>query len=50
MRDKELCVAVLEIRGDPMILSEFGRSIVAGTMQRMQQVVAKQKDMPSWDH
>ena len=49
MRDKELCVAVMEISGDPMILSEFGRSIVAGTMQRMQQV-AKRKGMPSWDH
>ena len=34
---------------DPMILSEFGRSIVAGTIQRMQQV-AKRKGMPSWDH
>ena len=49
MRDKELCVAVVEIRGDPMILSEFGRSIVAGTTHRMQQV-AKRKGMPCWDH
>ena len=49
MRDKELCVAVMEISGDPMILSEFGRSIVVGTMQSMQRV-ANREGMPSWDH
>ena len=49
MRDKERCVAVVEISGDPMILSEFARSIVAGTMQHIQQV-AKRKGMPNWDH
>ena len=48
MRDKELYVAVVEISEDPMILSEFGRSIVAGTIQRMQQVT-KRKGIPR-DH